>query len=454
MSLQAVNIVVTPAGDQCNVTIDNKTFNNVAVTTVGDIHVATINSDGVSLLMRYTDANTVAANGTVNGETVSYKSDAVAAYAQTFQIPNSDFEGWAASSGEPDHWHGFKSAKTNWITQLSAGLITLEKSSDVRPGSTGTYSALTTSGAVGSTVANGTFTNGLISALSTTATDKSNHSEMDSTSTSVDKNGDKFYTALYARPDILKTWFKFSQGTINDEYPYATISAIVFDGTYYQDPEDNTYTNVAAKGGNQEITRGDWREIVMPFDYDSYASNHATAEAILITFSTNATPGKGSGGDKIYVDDLELVYNAAISNIALNGVALDGFNFDAATTTYNVTYSGAPMAITADNFVVTADGQSAIVVKNVEDLGNGNYCVTIAVTSPDFKNSALYTINVTKEQEGVRGDLNDDGVVDVSDINIMINMMLGTMAQTAAADLDNNGDVDVSDINELINIML
>jgi len=91
---------------------------------------------------------------------------------------------------------------------------------------------------------------------------------------------------------------------------------------------------------------------------------------------------------------MELVYNAGINNIALNGVTLEGFAFDAATKTYDLSYSGVALSLTAENFDVTTEGLSAMVVKNVENLGGGNYRVVIAVTSPDFKNHALYTINV------------------------------------------------------------
>ena len=37
-----------------------------------------------------------------------------------------------------------------------------------------------------------------------------------------------------------------------------------------------------------------------------------------------------------------------------------------------------------------------MVVKNVENLGYGNYRVAIGATGPDFKNYDLYTINVTR----------------------------------------------------------
>ena len=57
----------------------------------------------------------------------------------------------------------------------------------------------------------------------------------------------------------------------------------------------------------------------------------------------------------------------------------------------------------------------------------------------------------------VIGDLNDDGKVDVSDVNIAINIILGGTDNEqlkALADLTGDGKVDVSDVNTLINIIL
>ena len=56
--------------------------------------------------------------------------------------------------------------------------------------------------------------------------------------------------------------------------------------------------------------------------------------------------------------------------------------------------------------------------------------------------------------DGVTGDLNGDGHVDISDVNAVINMMLGKTTQTAAGDVTGDGHVDISDVNAVINIML
>ena len=55
----------------------------------------------------------------------------------------------------------------------------------------------------------------------------------------------------------------------------------------------------------------------------------------------------------------------------------------------------------------------------------------------------------------LRGDMNNDNQVDVTDVSIMIDMVLGKIQPNLAiADLDGNGQVDVSDVSALIDVVL
>ena len=61
------------------------------------------------------------------------------------------------------------------------------------------------------------------------------------------------------------------------------------------------------------------------------------------------------------------------------------------------------------------------------------------------------------EPDPVLGDLNNDDIVDVSDVNIAINIILAGSTDEelkAKADLTGDGSVDVSDVNAIINIIL
>lgn len=57
----------------------------------------------------------------------------------------------------------------------------------------------------------------------------------------------------------------------------------------------------------------------------------------------------------------------------------------------------------------------------------------------------------------ILGDLNDDGVVDIDDLNIAINIILkkdNDAQHSAQADIDGDGAVDISDVNAIINLIL
>ena len=59
-----------------------------------------------------------------------------------------------------------------------------------------------------------------------------------------------------------------------------------------------------------------------------------------------------------------------------------------------------------------------------------------------------------EEFSTVVGDVTGDGMVDISDVNALINMMLGKISPTPEADITGDGNVDISDVNAVINLML
>lgn len=370
-----------------------------------------------------------------------------------FQMPNSDFETWSDKNKAPRHWHGFESVKGS-LSGTAKSKTKLVSSKNVRPGSKGLTSAVVTSTKVFTVIANGTMTNGVLNAGSMFAADASNHSETNLSSTDVDANGDPFATPMYAKPDSVKFWMRFTQAKAQASYPYAAFNAVITDGTYYQDPEDknSTYNNkVAVAAPNQaDMTVGDWRLVSCPF---SYATNGAEAKAILLTVSTNATPGKGSYsngvGDSVYVDDLELVYNAGIKSISFKGQALD-----LATIQTTGIELAADEAVSAADFEVVKEGEDAKVTKLVEATADG-YVAVITAVSADLKTQVAYEINIKKPAAPVlKGDINGDGVLDVADASALIDMVLNSGTCTEVADVNGDGALDVADVTELITLIL
>lgn len=326
-----------------------------------------------------------------------------------YQIENSGFENFHTAtyvdgknkytSDEPNAWHSFNSGiatgLASFLTKYALQNGNTSVSDDVRPGSTGTKSvAIKSSIVMGFQSANGTMTTGRLQAGSPTATDAANCSFLDMSSTDTDGNGDPFYTVLNGRPDALSVWVKYKQGQVNEQYPYATVSAVITDGTRYQDPEDKAYTNVVAKAQDKTIESKEfeWQNLVIPFDYTSYASNDAQAKALLVTISTNAQPGVGSmdaeNPDMIIVDDISLVYNSHLASLKVKGTEVEGF--DKNVLSYDLKGEG---AIGVDDIEAVSDGQGAYVTKAIEGTDKG-VKVTITVTSNDLKTTNVYTLNI------------------------------------------------------------
>lgn len=381
-----------------------------------------------------------------------------------FQMPNSDFETWSEKNKAPRHWHGFESVK-GALSSTAKDNNKLQSSNWKRPGSLGATSAVITSSKVWGVLANGTMTNGVLKAAALSASDPGNHSETDLSSTSKDANGDPFSTPINAKPDAVKFWLRFIQAdpSATADYPYASFNAVITNGTYYQDPEDKTYKNkVAVAAPNLENMRtGDWRQVTCDFDYATYAADSAQAKAILVTFSTNATPGKGSikeegkyikktvAADSVYIDDLELVYNAGIKSISFKGQALD-----LATIQTTGIELAADEAVSAADFEVVKDGEDAKVTKLVEATADG-YVAVITAVSADLKTQVAYEINIKKPTAPVlKGDINGDGVLDVADASALIDMVLNSGTCTEVADVNGDGALDVADVTELITLIL
>ena len=82
---------------------------------------------------------------------------------------------------------------------------------------------------------------------------------------------------------------------------------------------------------------------------------------------------------------------------------------------------------------------------SVESIGHGAFEDCSSLTSVEIPSDTI------------RGDLNGDTIVDVSDVNILINIILGYETNNeliVAADLTGDNLPDVSDVNALINIIL
>ena len=219
------------------------------------------------------------------------------------QIGNSGFEQWdnlGAPNEEPSNWNSFKTGSGSFSSFASKQI---EQSTDVRPGSSGSYSSKVYSVSTFGIIANGNMTIGRINMGSATAASSENYNY----SVLSDTN---FSEALTQSPDSISFWVKYTPVNSGEE---ARMKAAIHDNYEFRDPTDvNSASHLVAYAElNYPSTSGNWERKSVPF---VYSGPSLTPEFILLTFTTNKTPGGGDGNDEILIDDVELIYNPATIN--------------------------------------------------------------------------------------------------------------------------------------------
>lgn len=336
-----------------------------------------------------------------------------------FQIPNSGFEnfhdevlynidydengnlkGWSSEIAKtakvPNSWHSFMDASGPIpLIYMASAMFDPHTfiSNEVRPGSTGKHSVKVVARNAFLAIANGTMTTGRMNTGSAKATDVVNNAWLDMDSTGVDGNNDPFYTVMNGLPDSLSVWVKYNQGTANAEHPYATVSAAITDGTYYQDPQDKEYNNVLASAKNNKIeaTGTDWKEIKIPF---TVANKDVKGKAILVTISTNADPGQGSDGDSILVDDINLIYNIP----TVKGITVKGNEVSLTKNAGKVAEAG---EIKAEDIEVSTEGANDVHIYKYLKQDKNNVVATVVVANGDYSNFQTFTITLNNAVTGI-----------------------------------------------------
>ena len=218
--------------------------------------------------------------------------------AQT-QIGNSDFEQWenvGSNTEEPINWNGIKTSSGG-----NGGLApkSIQRVTQARPGSTGTYCARVYSGSVIGIVANGNMTLGQVNAGSTTASNPANHNISRTANTN-------FSEALNAYPDSIVFWAKYNNASTNS---LARMSSTIHGAYDYRDPSTSDVNAplyvVATAILNFPRTNGNWVRFSVPF---TYSGPWTSPSFILTTFTSNNTPGGGAASDEVFIDDVQLIY--------------------------------------------------------------------------------------------------------------------------------------------------
>jgi len=210
--------------------------------------------------------------------------------------------------------------------------------------------------------------------------------------------------------------------------------------------------------------------------------------------------GVSAGGivaiNAAYLDQESEIPSSIIDYIAENG-GLEGFsgnegydshfhgviNLCGAVGDYNWIVAGDVPVVsihgTDDTIVPYGDGfitlfglnmqvyGSYVINETMLSLGNSSNLYTFEGYDHNPFNSSNANMDITVEftrdfmvdivcpaDDGMIGDLNDDGILNVQDIIIMVNIVLGTVEFNEVADLSGDGIINVLDVIQLMNLVL
>ena len=297
------------------------------------------------------------------------------------QFDNRGFEQWTNRVSEPTHWHSGGTATGSFSSWVDSQI---EQSTQTRPGSSGTKSVRLYPESIWGVTANGNLTNGRMNAGSMSATGSGNYNYTQRSQTA-------FNTPITQLPDSLTLWVCFRCQSTSDK---AQVKAVVHGDADYkiiangtEEPMDkhvatalNSFTRTSAANGAYT-----WRRLSIPFQNTGPCTD---VRYILMTATTNETPGSGSTSDDLFVDDILLVYNPTLT---MGQLASSSFSpGDAITIPFSLTGTMSP-----DNLNKAANQ----VIAQLSDA-NGNFTPPTELGRVTTNNSGSITAQIPNVPSG------------------------------------------------------
>lgn len=200
-------------------------------------------------------------------------------------------------------------------------------------------------------------------------------------------------------------------------------------------------TNTAVRL-TRELTAGEWNTLVLPFDLDRFNGSLMQPSAL-------------NGGKLTMTQASHLIEHN--KPYLFKPVA----NGDNTTLFQNVTlYAGTPATVQGmtgmyNNTFMDDMSVTALAYKNGTPMLVQVPASQVKTTHAYFENVA--SLNINGEGIAMTGDVNLDGSIDVTDINCVVNVVMGAAAPGTYGnrdDVNGDGTIDVSDINTLVNLVM
>ena len=343
----------------------------------GDVYIATLPSSGKGYTLVFTNtsgkvavksgsfakaytAGTIKNLGTVKSltfgdvaamsGTASSQLTGTPVRKTTPQIQNGNFETWTYDgSNLPNNWNSFQTADGSLAsTGYSSKDRQVARATDKRPGSKGTYSCRIWSRSILGVIAQGNITTGRMHAGAIKAASEKNYNYSDRDGYTTNNNvKNPCAMSFTGKPDSIVVWAKFIPAKDLSDYPNAKFSAVIHDDhdyiSYGLSSSDNATNKgyvVASAVKLIDKNGGRWQRISLPFAYTS----NKNARYIQLNASTNSYPGKGTKGDELYIDDIEVIYNNVTLSIGSSGWAPVCLDFNALVPSGATAYYATGMA--------------------------------------------------------------------------------------------------------------
>jgi hypothetical protein len=140
--------------------------------------------------------------------------------------------------------------------------------------------------------------------------------------------------------------------------------------------------------------------------------------------------------------------------IDVSGGSAGNYNF-----TVSSSESGTVVGFTLTGTNIPA-GSGDLLVATFDNNNNDqtfDLCLSDPVFSDNNANGVPVTLGTCVEMDfssSIPGDLNDDGLVNVLDVVVLVNIVLGQAGEDPAGDLNSDGLINVLDVVILVNIIL
>ena len=295
-----------------------------------------------------------------------------AAQAQgVYQIPNSDFESWAADNEPGNGWNSFASAGGS-LGSFASMSPAPEKTEGYQ---SNTAVKLTSKSVLNIANANGNLTTGRINMGDMSAANAANYNYTDLDSVT--------HHLLFAgTPDSVACYAKFvSGGSENGRGQF-----ILHDEYGYRDPETSNEegyeSHKVALAAILIPECEEWTYFEAPFEYTGVAKPEK--QYMLASFTTNPVPG-GSANDTLIVDDVKLIYYSELASLAYDGTDI----FVEGQTAYDLS----DKAYDETKLACTSNGRAATIEKSYDEATG---VLTLTVKGDDWSednlNQHVYTV--------------------------------------------------------------